>query len=307
MPAKLTSARIHFGGPLRYRLRSLAELSQSILEASIRRAFKGPRRPGWNLFVEAATTMLKKRMATAFNLRDVNRARSYLDSISINSSALAEINIRQVVQEKVIGSWFNPKNADPSVTILYFHGGGYSFYPSAYTSFIAQIAVASKSRTFALDYRLAPEHRFPTQLEDALNAYRWLLDNGNDPNSLVVAGDSAGANLALSLLLAARDSNLPQPALAIALSPPTDFGLEIVGENEFDWIDLRALFAWRDWFCDSSQRHNPLISPLYADLRDFRLSISSAANARFSTKAFSNSPATRRIRVPISSSKVGET
>ena len=64
------------------------------------------------------------------------------------------------------------------MTVLYFHGGGYSFYPRAYANFIALITLAAKSRTFALDYRLSPEHRFPAQLEDALNAYRWLLETG---------------------------------------------------------------------------------------------------------------------------------
>ena len=75
------------------------------------------------------------------------------------------------------------------LTILYFHGGGYSFYPQAYAHFIALITLAAKSRTFALDYRLSPEHRFPTQLEEALNAYRWLLEKGADPARTIVAGD----------------------------------------------------------------------------------------------------------------------
>ena len=134
-----------------------------------------------------------------------------------------------------------------TATVLYFHGGGYSFYPRAYANFIALITLAAKSRTFALDYRLSPEHRFPAQLEDALNAYRWLLETGVDPDHLVLAGDSAGGNLALALLLAARDSKLPLPALAIALSPPTDFETNhasIVRNQDSDWIDKRMLDQW---------------------------------------------------------------
>ena len=149
---------------------------------------------------------------------------------------------------------------------MYLHGGGYAFYPQAYDNFIAMITLVAKSRTFALDYRLTPEHRFPAQLEDALNAYRWLLENGADPDSLVLAGDSAGGNLALALLLATRESKLPLPALVVALSPPTDFEADPIGNWEFDWIEKPMLRQWADWFCDFSERRNPLVSPIGADL-----------------------------------------
>jgi len=266
------TARIHFRGPPRYRLRSAAELSQSIVEASARRALQGPRLPGWNWFVELATEVLKRRTLAAFQMGAVQEARLYLDSTVISSPALSEVNITPVVQEKFRGSWFAGKglagkNTEPSVRLLYFHGGGYSFYPQAYSNFIALITQAAQSRTFALDYRLSPEHRFPAQLEDALHAYRWLLNGGADPERLIIAGDSAGGNLTLALLLAARDSKLPLPALAVALSPPTDFEANVTGKGEFDWIEKRMLDQWSDWFCDSAERQNPLVSPLWADLR----------------------------------------
>jgi acetyl esterase/lipase len=74
----------------------------------------------------------------------------------------------------------------------------------------------------------------------------------------------------LSLLLAARDSKLSLPALAIAISPPTDFEHEyasMASNQAFDWIDGRMLKQWADWFCDPSQRGDPLLSPMLADLR----------------------------------------
>jgi len=261
------TARIHFRGPPRYRLRSAAELSQSVLEVSARRAFKGPRLPEWSWFVELATQVAKRQTLAAFQMRDVKEARRYLDSTVISSPALSEVSITPVVKEKFRGSWFAGKDTEPSVSVLYLHGGGYSFYPQAYAHFIALITLAAKSRTFALDYRLSPEHRFPAQLEDALNAYRWLLENGVDPDHLIFAGDSAGGNLTLALLLAAREAKLPLPALAVALSPPTDFDPDHIGEAEFDWIVKRMLEQWADWFCDSAERRNPLVSPIWADLR----------------------------------------
>jgi acetyl esterase/lipase len=87
---------------------------------------------------------------------------------------------------------------------------------------------------------------------------------------MIVAGDSAGGHLALTLLLAARDSKLPLPGLAIALSPATDFEnarARIVSNQESDWIDRKMFQRWADWFCDSIQSRDPLVSLLAADLR----------------------------------------
>ncbi len=260
------TARIHFTGPLRYRLCCAAEFSQSLLEVSTRRALKGPRLPGWNWFIELASQMLKRQMLAAFRMNDVKEARRYLDSVMISSPALSEVNVTPIMQEKFRGSWYVGKNTEPGLSVLYFHGGGYSFYPQTYTNFIALFTLAAKSKTFALDYRLAPEHQFPAQLEDAFYAYRWLLEKGTDPGSLILAGDSAGGNLTLALLLAARESKVPLPALAVALSPPTDFQIDPIANWEFDWIEKRMLDQWADWFCDPAERRNPLVSPLWADL-----------------------------------------
>ena len=264
------AGRIHFVGPAKYRIRSAQAMARSILEVSARRMCKGPKRPTWTWFVEVCTEMLKRQVAAAFEMEDLNEARRYLDSISLGSPALTEVNIAPVTEEKFHGNWFTARDAPSSITLLYLHGGGYSFYPRAYASFIAMITRAARCRTFALDYRLSPEHRFPAQLDDALNAYRWLLNSNVDPSNLVFAGDSAGGNLTLALLLAARDANLPLPALAVALSPPIDFDTEypsMLANPHNDWISLRALRQWADWFCEPAQRRNPLVSPVLADLR----------------------------------------
>jgi epsilon-lactone hydrolase len=235
--------------------------------------------------VEVANEVSKRQTLTAFGM-EVTEARRYLDSMLIKSPELSEMIITPVVQDKFRGSWFvsrklvsknlagnklAPGREEPRVCVLYFHGGGYSYYPQAYNHFIALITLATKSRTFALDYRLSPEHRFPAQLDDALDAYRWLLADGADPDHLIFAGDSAGGNLTLALLLAARESKLPLPALAIALSPPTDFEAEFLetglgGGGNVDWIDKRMLEQWADWFCDAADRCSPLVSPIRADL-----------------------------------------
>jgi len=263
------TAKVRFDGPARYWLRSSAALGRSVVEASVRRMLKGPRRPGWNWFMELGTEILRRQLAIAFQMRDVQEARRFLDSLCIGLRN-SEISITPQVSENFRGDWFVRENLEPRATLFYFHGGGYSFYPKGYSRFISMITLAAKSKTFALDYRLSPEYRFPAQLEDALSAYRWLLENGTDPQNLVLAGDSAGANLALAVLLAVREANLPPPALAIALSPPTDFDVAHAGieaDPGADWIDRRMLEHWADWFCDSAQRRNPLVSQVRADLQ----------------------------------------
>ena len=214
--------------------------------------------------------MLKRQVADALAMHDVKQARLYLDSVVISSPVLSEVDITPVTEENFRGKWFTAKIPHIGVILLYLHGGGYSFYPRSYDNFIALIAQAAKANTFALDYRLTPEHRFPAQLEDALHAYRWLLETGVDAGNLVVGGDSAGGNLAFALLLRARDSSLPLPALAFALSPPTDLETEypsLAGNRDTDWIDKPELLHWAQWFCDSTQLRNPLISPMWAELR----------------------------------------
>jgi epsilon-lactone hydrolase len=262
--------QVHFSGPAQYRLRIAAALCRSALTVPVHRMLKGPRRPTWTWLLELGTETLRRHVTTAFQMHDVKEARRYLDSFVVDSPAMSQVSITPILQKTFRGSWFTPFQFDPEVTVLYFHGGGYSFYPQAYANFVALIATAARAKTFALDYRLSPEHRFPAALEDALNAYRWLLESGCDPGNVVFAGDSAGGHLALTSLLAARDSEVQLPALAIALSPATDFDGEyasIVQNEAFDWIDQRMLAQWADWFCGAGQRRDPLVSPVRADLR----------------------------------------
>ena len=107
--------------------------------------------------------------------------------------------------------------------ILYLHGGGYCFCsPLTHRGVAAALAREADARAFSLAYRLAPEHPFPAAVDDALAAYRELLDEGVAPERIVVAGDSSGGGLALALLLSLRDAGAPMPAGAVLFSPWTD-------------------------------------------------------------------------------------
>lgn len=120
-------------------------------------------------------------------------------------------------------------------TILYFHGGSFVFgSPSTAMSLTGNLVARSGFSALSLDYRLAPEHPFPAAIDDALGAYRALLDRGEDPSSIAFAGDSAGGGLTITTCLAARDAGLPLPAAIVAFSPGLD--LTRTGES----IDTRA-------------------------------------------------------------------
>jgi acetyl esterase/lipase len=172
------------------------------------------------------------------------------------------------------GEWIEPiAPDDPARTrcILYFHGGAYiSMSARTHRAITSRLAAGSNAVLFAPDYRLAPEHPFPAALEDAIAAYRAVIETGIPAGQIAVAGDSAGGGLALCLLLALRDAAMKLPAAAVLFSPSTDLaatGASIVDNSEAD-----AMF-FGPWIAAVTQHYlggtpatNPLASPLYGDL-----------------------------------------
>ena len=157
-----------------------------------------------------------------------------------------------------------------NLVLLYLHGGGY-FACSAETHRpITAFFELHGFHVFAPNYRRAPENRFPAAVEDAVAFYRALLAAGYPPRNIVVAGESAGGGLSLSLMLALRDASVPLPAAAALFSPWTD--LAATGESIRTNTDRCAMFhgagvahSARYYLGDTDPR-NPLASPLYADL-----------------------------------------
>jgi len=154
--------------------------------------------------------------------------------------------------------------------LLYLHGGGY-FACSAETHRPITVYFALHGfHVFAPDYRLAPENRFPADIEDAVAFYRALLSAGYAPQNIVVAGESAGGGLALSLMLSLRDSGVPLPAAAALFSPWTD--LAATGDSIKTNTDRCAMFDGAGvafsarYYLGETDPRNPLASPLYADL-----------------------------------------
>lgn len=172
---------------------------------------------------------------------------------------------------EVPAAWFTPTPVRPGA-LLYLHGGAYCLGSVAsYRAFVAHLAQATRLRTLAIDYRLAPEHPFPAALEDAMAAYRWLLTQGYAPGTLVLAGDSAGGGLTVATLLALREAGLPLPAGAVAFSPW--FDLTLGGESvriraaQDPMLDAEGLRRCARAYAGDTPLTHPLLSPLFADLR----------------------------------------
>lgn len=172
----------------------------------------------------------------------------------------------------VDAEWIIPSEASQDKTILYLHGGGFRLGSvTSHRDLIARIASASGCRSLAINYRLAPEHRFPAPIEDTLAAYHWLQGQGFKPANIALVGDSAGGNLALAAMLSLRKRGLPLPVAAALMSPWTDLtasGESYASRATADPIHQRkmVLALAKNYLGEDGDPCDPLASPLLANL-----------------------------------------
>ena len=160
--------------------------------------------------------------------------------------------------------------------VLYLHGGGWVICSlDTHDGVCRRLANASGLRVASLDYRMAPEDPFPAPLDDCLAATRWLLQSGPeigiDPGRLALAGDSAGGNLALAVLLALRDQGAILPRTAALIYGAFSADLDSPSHRRFGGGDYILSTPTMRWFWDQyvpdpAAREHPLVSPLLADL-----------------------------------------
>ncbi|WP_338823546.1 alpha/beta hydrolase [Bradyrhizobium septentrionale] len=204
--------------------------------------------------------------------RDTTVAQMRSDWDAAFAGCSVPVTCQQVSAGGVDGEWIVPADAPRDKAVLYFHGGGFRIGSVAsHRDLVARIADASGCRVLAVNYRLAPEHRFPAALDDALIAYQYLRDQGLRPADIAFAGDSAGGNLVLSVMLAARGRGLPLPAAAALMSPWTDLaanGASYESRAEADPIHQCAMILAlaKNYLGKDGDPRDPLASPLYADL-----------------------------------------
>jgi acetyl esterase/lipase len=169
------------------------------------------------------------------------------------------------VPTEIVRSKSNTRSEE---AVLFLHGGAFMIgSPVSHRSITGRLAKHAGATVFVPDYRLAPEHPFPAALDDAVTAYRALLAQGYTPERIAIAGDSAGGGLALSLCLRLRSEGLPQPACVVVMSPWADLTLTRLAPVADDallrpaWLKQGAAAYLQGHFA-----HDPLVSPLLADL-----------------------------------------
>lgn len=168
------------------------------------------------------------------------------------------------------GAWMIPRDTRRQGVILYLHGGGYTCGDLDYAKgFGAMLAERTGTRVFCAAYRLAPENPYPAALEDALTAYRYLLDKGYLPSQIALCGESAGGGLCYSLCMKLRSLELALPCGIIAISAWTDMTASGPSYEQNREVDPSMTAAMLDAFAANytTDRRDPLVSPLFGDLQ----------------------------------------
>jgi epsilon-lactone hydrolase len=168
--------------------------------------------------------------------------------------------------------WLVPKGSAEARVLLCMHGGGFvggSIY--SHRKLFGHLAKAAGVRALVFDYRLTPEHTHPAQVDDAIAAYRWLLEQGIDAGQIAFTGDSSGGGLAITTQLRARELGLPLPAAAMPFSPW--FDMELTGasyesnRNKDAFFYKEVVQGLVDMFLgERGNTRDPLANPFFADL-----------------------------------------
>jgi len=179
-----------------------------------------------------------------------------------------------IEEDKLYGlkvEWYRPENARSGKILLYLHGGAFVLGScDSHRKLVTQIARAGRIDAVLPEYRLAPEHPYPAGLQDCVGVYRALLEYGYNPDNIVVAGDSAGGGLTMSLMLELRHTGVPLPGAAVLLSPFLD--LTSSGESvktradQEPWFDPDDIHSVIHYYCPDKDLEDPLLSPVFANV-----------------------------------------
>ncbi|KAK4053444.1 hypothetical protein OIV83_001610 [Microbotryomycetes sp. JL201] len=289
----------------------LAVQGASLVKAFANHHIYGPPKPSWGVELTLFTSMLRE-VAAYSHLSSVQRLRSVLELGSLLPAPkdgivtpisfrvkrrglrgfLAEADAAEDGKRTITGEWvinkrlwrkmqaeFALRKTVPQNgrVILYLHGGAY-FVMSTQTHRFLTISVSryTESRVFAINYRLAPETKFPGQLHDAVSAYmRLIIDLKIPPENIIFAGDSAGGGLAMATMIYLRDEGYPLPSGAVLMSPWVDLTMSCESwttNREFDYLPSpKSDDPFNPVKCLLGENINkwlthPYVSPLFGDM-----------------------------------------
>ena len=182
-----------------------------------------------------------------------------------------QVDVTSVDANGVLAEWVAAPNANDNCAVLFLHGGAYILGSiESNRELAARISKSTRCRVLNIEYRLAPENPFLAAVEDATDAYRWVLDQGIDPARIAIAGASAGGGLTVAALVSFRDSGSPMPACAVCISPWVD--LECIGETMTSkasvdpMIQRDGLVGIANIYLNGPDPRTPLAAPLHVDL-----------------------------------------
>lgn len=203
---------------------------------------------------------------------DLKSSRAIIDRASglIPTFLLKDVRFDAAMVGNRVGEWVLPKGAEKGV-LLYFHGGGFvTGSINSHRALVTKIAQAAHCKALIIDYRLAPEDPFPAALEDAFMAYEYLLKQGYNPKEIVLAGDSAGGGLSMSLLLKLKSLEMEMPSAAALLCPWVDLtnsGISgSINRGKDPIIKNDQGNFWAAAYGGNADLRSPLISPLFGEL-----------------------------------------
>lgn len=221
-----------------------------------------------DLYLDWSNLMVTKEL-------DVRLFRSIFDEWHQPTVEPEGVTYKEDVVGGVPGIWTLPIGADPDKVLVFTHGGGFSVgSASSHRKLAGHVAKAAGWTSFVLDYRRAPEHPHPAQVEDGVAVVKALLDRGIKPANIATIGDSAGGNLAVAIPLALREQGLPLPGHVIAFSPWLDMENKLESLVTNDPTDALITTPLLDGMIAGvlagvTSPTAPLANPLYADFAGY--------------------------------------
>ena len=199
----------------------------------------------------------------------VDEFRRSIDKASAKIKLPKNVSSQRVAVEGMNAEWIIPQNPRQGKVLLYIHGGGFiSGSCLTHRMHVAKFASQCQLKSLVFDYRLAPEHPFPAAVEDCVAAYQWLLNQGVEADDIIVGGESAGATLTLSLLLAIKQRDLVQPKAAFSISPVTDLRCQATSFEYNAKNDVAPMGSWTLWtglYIAGNDPTDPLLSPQFGN------------------------------------------
>lgn len=224
--------------------------------------------------MELSTKLLRAQVSLANKLADacsIKTSRAVQDKIGafMAHEYLTEVSYHPIRSSKLSAEYIIPHTLEHDGVILYLHGGGYVSGDLQYArGFGTILAAQNHISVCSVAYRLAPEHVFPAALEDALQAYRFLMHQGFSSDQIILCGESAGGGLAFALALKLKAEQLPMPCGIIAVSPWSDLSMSGASYTENREKDPSMTKKRLQFYaaCYTKEIKSPFASPLFGDL-----------------------------------------